>query len=396
MPKLFQINVTANWGSTGKIAEAIGLSAMKQGWESYIAYGRYSNPSQSQLIPIGNPIDTYWHYGIQRIMDNEGLCSIRATKKLVNEIKKIKPDIVQLHNIHDHYLNYQILFEYLNQENVKVVWTFHDCWAFTGHCFHFVTKGCDKWKTGCHHCPLRNEYPKTLLDKSCRNYELKKRLFTSNKNLTIVSCSEWMAEFVKQSFLKEKDIQTIHNGVNIEMFYPIPSQQEDNKFKIIAVSSVWTQAKGLYDIYKLREMLSDDVEMIIVGLSAKQLKTLPNGIYGIQRTQNIQELVQLYNEADVLINPTYADTFPTVNLEALACGTPVITYQTGGSPEAVDEKTGLVVPQGDVKALADAIYRFMNHPLCTEDCRERAELFFDKVKCFEQYIDLYSKILKNK
>ena len=396
MSKLFQINVTANWGSTGKIAESIGISAIKQGWESYMAYGRYSNPSQLQLISIGTSLDTYWHYGMQRIMDNEGLCSVQATKKLVKKIQEIKPDVVQLHNIHDHYLNYRVLFEYLNQTDIKVVWTFHDCWAFTGHCFHFVTKGCEKWKTGCHHCPLRNEYPKTLLDKSSRNYELKKKLFTANQNLTIVPCSEWMEGFVKESFFKDKKITTIHNGVDIDTFAPIPMLRRNDKFRIIAVSNVWNKEKGLFDIYKLREMLPDDVEIIIVGLSAQQMDTLPIGIKGIQRTQNVQELVHLYNEADVLINPTYADTFPTVNLEALACGTPVITYQTGGSPEAVDEKTGIVVPQGDVEALADAICRLREKPLSAEDCRERAETLFNKNKCFEQYIDLYNQLLKNK
>ena len=393
MPKLLQINVTANWGSTGKIAESIGISALKQGWESYMAYGRYSNPSQSKLISIGTQIDTYWHYGVQRIMDNEGLCSVRATKRLIKGVKKIKPDVVQLHNIHDHYLNYQILFEYLNQTDIKVVWTFHDCWAFTGHCFHFVTKGCEKWKTGCHHCPLRNEYPKTLLDRSSRNYEWKKNLFTANQNLTIVSCSEWMERFVKESFFKDKKITTIHNGVDIDTFAPIPLLRKNDKFRIIAVSSVWTKAKGLHDIYQLREMLPVEVEIMMVGLTENQLKTLPNGIDGIQRTQNVQELVQLYNEADVLINPTYADTFPTVNLEALACGTPIITYQTGGSPEAVDEKTGFVIPQGNVHALYEAIIKVRDGYINREDCRSRAVSLYDKNACYSKYIDLYNSLL---
>ena len=393
MSILLQINVTANWGSTGKIAESIGISAINQGWDSYLAYGRYSNPSQSKLIHIGSSIETYWHYGVQRIMDNEGLCSTQATKKFVREIQRIKPDVVQLHNIHDHYLNYRVLFEYLNQTNIKVVWTFHDCWAFTGHCFHFVTKGCEKWKMGCLDCPLRNEYPKTLFDNSSRNYEWKRKLFTAKPNLTIVPCSEWMEGFVKESFFKDKKIITIHNGVDIETFVPISTLQRNDKFRIIAVSSVWTKSKGLYDIYKLREMLPVEIEIMIVGLSEKQLKTLPNGIDGIQRTQNVQELVQLYNEADVLINPTYADTFPTVNLEALACGTPVITYQTGGSPEAIDEKTGFVIPQGDVNGLFKAILKVQNGKINREDCRKRAVSLYDKNSCFSQYIDLYNSLL---
>lgn len=394
---LFQINITANWGSTGKIAEQIGLCAMKHEWESYIAYGRWCNPSKSHLIKVGNKLDMYMHYGEQRIRDNEGLCSRRATKRLIKRICEINPDVVQLHNIHDHYLNYRLLFEYLNKTDIKVVWTLHDCWAFTGHCFHFVTKNCDKWKNGCFECPLKNEYPKTFLDRSKKHWLLKKELFAGCKNLTIVPVSDWLANFVKESFLKEKRIHVIKNGVDLNIFKPTTSlylSEPNRKFKILAVSSVWYPDKGELDIYKLREMLSEDqFEITMVGLSAVQYKKLPKGIIGIQRTQNLQELVKLYSDADVLINPTYADTFPTVNLEALACGTPVITYRTGGSPEAIDEKTGVVVGQGDVDGLAEAIRMMKEKPLSSTDCRKRVEEYFDKDKCFEKYVELYKTLI---
>lgn len=397
MPILLQINVTANWGSTGKIAEQIGLCAMKHGWESYIAYGRWCNPSKSHLIKVGNKLDMYMHYGEQRIRDNEGLCSRSATKQLIKRISEIMPDVVQLHNIHDHYLNYRLLFEYLNKTEIKVVWTLHDCWAFTGHCFHFVTKNCDKWKNGCFECPLKNEYPRTFLDRSKEHWLLKKELFVGCKNLTIVPVSDWLANFVKESFLKEKRIHVIKNGVDLNIFKPSTSlnlSETNSKFKIIAVSSVWYPDKGELDIYKLREMLSEDkFEITMVGLSVDQYKKLPKGIIGIQRTQNLQELVKLYSDANVLINPTYADTFPTVNLEALACGTPVITYRTGGSPEAIDEKTGVVIEPGDVDGLVEAIYRMKEDSLSSADCRKRAEECFDKDKCFEKYVELYEKLI---
>ena len=396
MLTLLQINVTANWGSTGKIAESIGVAALNQGWESYIAYGRYSNPSQSKLIKIGSQLDVYTHYAEQRVWDNEGLSSRSATKKLIAQIKEINPDVVQLHNIHDHYLNYRILFEYLNSTNIQVVWTFHDCWAFTGHCFHFVTKNCNKWKTGCYDCPLKSEFPKTLIDRSKKNYYLKKSLFTSCKNLTIVPCSEWMANFVSESFLKEKRMQVIHNGVDLNVFKPVGNKNSNDKFHVLAVSNVWNKDKGLFDIYQLRKDLSSEYNITIVGLSDAQIKELPDGIVGIQRTQNVQELVELYSSADVLINPTYADTFPTVNLEALACGTPVITYNTGGSPEAVDENTGVVVSQGDVLALKEFIEKMRLHPLSSDLCRKRAEQYFDKNKCFNKYIQLYESLLDAK
>lgn len=390
---LLQINVSANWGSTGKIAESIGLASIRHGWESYIAYGRYCNPSQSHLIKIGTKSDTYLHYVHQRIFDDEGLCSKNATRQLIKTIKDLGPDIVQLHNIHDHYLNYRLLFEYLNRTDIKVVWTFHDCWAITGHCFHFVTKKCKRWKTQCYGCPLQHEYPKTLLDHSDENFSLKKNLFTKNKNLTIVACSEWMAHFVRESFLQDKPLYVIHNGVDLDIFKAKPNEKVQKIFKVLAVSNVWNKDKGIDDILTLRNLLPEDYTMTIVGLNEKQLKKLPLGIKGIQRTQNVQELVKLYSEADVLINPTYADTFPTVNLEALACGTPVITYRTGGSPEAIDERTGVVVEKGDVNGLVEAIYRMKEDPLSSADCRKRAEECFDKDKCFEKYVQLYEKLI---
>ncbi len=395
MRTLLQINVTANWGSTGKIAEAIGLAAINHGWVSYIAYGRWCNPSQSHVLKIGSCWDKYFHFAEQRIRDNEGLCSRDATKRFIRQIEEIKPDVIQLHNIHDHYLNYQLLFEYLKQTDIKVVWTFHDCWAFTGHCFHFVTEGCSKWKEGCYECPMRNVMPKTVLDRSRKNYELKNLLFGGFQNLTIVSCSDWMAGFVKQSFLKDKWIEVIKNGVDLCVFRPMEAEKETATYRVLAVSSVWNEGKGLYDIVKLRKHLPEKYSITIVGLTAKQKGQLPSGIIGIERTQNVNELVQLYSDANVLINPTYADTFPTVNLEALACGTPVITYRTGGSPEAIDENTGIVVEQGDVGSMAEAIKL-----ICSKDrnlyasaCRERAEAFFDKDKCFDKYIELYESLV---
>lgn len=395
MPILLQINVTANWGSTGKIAEQIGFCAMRHGWESFIAYGRWCNPSKSHLIKIGNKLDMYMHYAEQRIRDNEGLCSRGATKQLIKLISEIRPDVVQLHNIHDHYLNYRLLFEYLNKTEIRVVWTLHDCWAFTGHCFHFITKGCERWKTECFDCPLQREYPKTLFDRSRKNFTIKKNIFGANNNLTIIACSEWIANFVRQSFLKDKPIRVINNGVDLNVFKNSASLCTNEKvFHVLAVSNVWNKDKGFDDILKLRELLSSEYEMTIVGVTKQQLNSLPQGLVGIERTQNVQELVALYSKADVFINPTYADNFPTVNLESLACGTPVITYRTGGSPEAIDEKTGVVVEQGDVNGLVAAIHNMKEYSLSSADCRKRAEECFDKDKCFEKYVELYEKLLK--
>lgn len=390
---ILQINATANDGSTGKILEAIGNQAYLSGWKVYAAYGRDSRPSSLNLIRVGSYFNPYFHYIVNRFLDMEGLASRVATKKLINQIQSIQPDIIHLHNIHDHWLNYKILFSYINNTNIKVVWTFHDCWAFTGHCYHFIDKGCYKWENHCSNCPSRNRFR----DNSFRNFELKKELFTQNKNLTIVAVSEWMASFVKKSFFKEKRLKVIHNGIDVSIFKPTDkSNVKRQNFNLLAVSNVWTKSKGLYDIFRLREILSDEYEITIVGLSREQLRQVPRGIDAIGRTGSVQELVSLYNRADVFINPTYADTFPTVNLEALACGTPVITYKTGGSPEAVDENSGIVIPQGDVQALADAVCRIKESPLSSMECRLRALNCFDKEKCFSQYISLYEDLINNK
>lgn len=395
MKKLLQINITANWGSTGKIAEAIGAAAIARGWENYIAYGRWCNPSKSQLIKIGGRWDKYLHFAEQRVRDNEGLCSRSATKKLIRRIVEVKPDVVQLHNIHDHYLNYRILFDYLNSTDIQVVWTFHDCWAFTGHCFHFVTAGCEKWKSGCYDCPMKSILPKSVVDRSKRNYELKRSLFACNKNLTIVPCSDWMASFVRQSFLKGKRIEVIKNGIDLNVFKPSGEESRKDQYSVLAVSSVWNEDKGLSDIFKLRSLLPSQYSFTIVGLSEKQLRALPDGVFGLKRTQNVQELVALYSGADVLINPTYADTFPTVNLEALGCGTPVVTYRTGGSPEAIDKKTGLVIEQGDLNGMVSAIEDICSRDRAqlANDCRARAEQEFDKNKCFKKYVELYEELI---
>ena len=400
MNKLLQIDSCLVTGSTGRITESIARLAQTHGWECYIVHGgRYvKRPSCMQDIQSVSPIGEYLHYAESLLSDNHGLASRGATHKVVEEIKRIQPDVVQLHCVHGYYLNYRILFEYLNTANIPVVWTFHDCWAFTGHCAHFVTVGCEKWKTGCHSCPLKGDYPKSLVDCSRRNYKLKKTLFSANQKLHIVPVSDWMAGFVKESFLKDKSMTVIKNGVDLNVFKPSVCNN-DGKFRVLGVSGVWSKGKGLYDFYQLRDLLDGKYEIILVGLSKEQMKELPSGIVGIEHTESVQELAQLYSSASVFVNPTYADTFPTVNLEAMACGTPVITYRTGGSPEAVTPETGWVVEQGDVEGIAAivkslAIKDKRDIEAQRKACRKRAEQEFDKDKCFEKYVELYEELIK--
>lgn len=396
--KILQINIRVNKGSVSRITEQIGLKVMEQGWESYIAYGRPSNPSKSWLIQIGTYNDVKWHYMMSNLTGRHGLFSTQATKKLVEQIKGIKPDIIHLQNIHGYYINYKVLFEYLNTTNIPIVWTLHDCWSFTGHCSHFVTAGCEKWKTECHDCPLKKAYPRSLFfDFSRKDYTFKKSLFTANKNLRFVPVSHWLEGFVKQSFFKDYDIRVIHNGIDLSVFHPY-THHFAGKCKIIGVASVWNKDKGLEDFFKLSQLLDKSkYEITLVGLSARQMESLPEGIVGVQRTDTVETLAKLYSDADVFLNLTYADTLPTVNMEALACGTPVITYRTGGSPEIINEKTGIVVEQGNVGKVVDALDSFVtmsenDRILQRTYCRELAEKKYDRDICFEKYINLYKEL----
>ncbi len=389
--KLLQLNVTANWGSTGKIAEGIGNAAMAQGWESVIAYGRYMNPSKSKLIRVGNTFDVYTHYARNRIFDNEGLGSRKATRSLLDSINELSPDIIQLHNIHDHWLNYPLLFEYLATVATPVIWTFHDCWAFTGGCFHFENHGCYAWESGaCNEaCPQGHK-------QAAKNFGLRRKLLQVLGNrLHIISVSNWLLEYAQRSFLKDTGahFHVLNNGIDTENTFKPTSDRKEKM--ILGVSNVWPSYKGFDDFKRLRELLPGDVGITLVGLSKSQIASLPEGLNGISRTANAHELAGLYSKAAVFVNPTRNDSFPTVNLEALACGTPVITYRTGGSPEAVDAATGIVVEKGDVGALAAAIMRVIDHPglYTSEACRKRAVEYFNQETQFARYIDLYESIL---
>lgn len=404
--KLLQINVVVNSGSTGRIAEEIGQTAIKAGWESHIAYGREKNtPSQSNKIKIGTDWDMKFH-GIQtRVFDNHslGLSSRGATKKLIKDIEQIKPDIIHIHNLHGYYINIEVLFEYLSKLDTPIVWTFHDCWPFTGHCAYFDYIGCEKWKTGCYECPIKKEYPASfVIDRSKKNYVDKKRLFNYVKNMTLVPVSNWLGNYFKDSFLHKYDVRMIHNGIDTSVFRP----QENNKaidkynlkgkFVILGVASIWNYRKGLPDFIKMSETLDSQYQIVLVGLSNEQIKTLPNNIIGIARTESVNELAELYAAADVFVNPTYEDNFPTTNLEALACGTPVITYNTGGSPEAVDSDTGIVVEKGNLDALISAISEVnqKGKSYYTNTCRNRALQLYRKEDRFEDYLELYEEVMR--
>lgn len=405
--KILQINSVSNSGSTGKIAEGIAKKIVGNQWESSIAFGRHHNKSvYSEEIKLGTKMETYFHVLITRLFDIHGFGSYFATKKLIKKISRLNPDIIHLHNLHGYYINIKILFSFLKQKNIKIVWTMHDCWAFTGHCSHYESVSCYKWMNYCENCPQKNQYPKSFYDNSRVNFIKKREIFTSLENLVIVSPSRWLEDGLKKSFFKKYEIITINNGINLEKFKKA-SNISDIKMKlglknekiILGVSSVWTEKKGLDDFIELSKIVSKNVILIMVGLSPKQIKMMPSNIICIEKTQSIAELSEYYTIASVFFNPTYEDTFPTTNIEALACGTPVVTYNTGGSAEIIDSETGNIIEKKDYKTLLKTLDKITENSIIQmnieNQCIERARRLFDENEKFRAYIKLYNKLMKS-
>lgn len=341
--KYLVINSVAGSGSTGKIAAEKCRELQKKGHQCILAYGRRrANCDDIETLRIGTPFDYMLHGMKTRMLDQHGFGSKKATQRFLTWVKQYDPDIIWLHNIHGYYINIEMLFDYLKKANKKVYWTLHDCWGFTGHCAFFSYCGCDKWTTGCYHCAQKDRYPKSMfLDNSVRNYKRKKAIFQGIKDLTIITPSQWLAGLVRESFLKEYQVEVVKNEIDRNIFKPTESDFKEryglqSKRLLLGVANVWEERKGLFDYFKLAEMMPDDIRIILVGLNKNQMKKLPHNVIGISRTENIKELAEIYTAADVFVNLSYEENYPTVNLEAQACGTPVIAYDAGGTKESIE------------------------------------------------------------
>ncbi len=403
--KVLQINTNVGYASTGKIAEEIGNVLLANGHESYIAHGSYFShggkrpTSKSKLLKIGKERDAYLHGIYTLLTDKHCFASKKATKNFVSKLDEIKPDLVALHNLHGYYINVEILFNYLKDNNIPVVWTLFDCWAFTGHCTYYDDINCEKWKKKCHNCPKIHKYPRSYVDNSVFNFENKRRIFCSLETLEFITHSKWLSNQVEQSFLKKYKTHVTPSAINIQLFKPTKSdikKQFGIKEKVVlGCASVWGIRKGLADFIQLSKVLSEDYKIVLIGLNEKEKKSLPQNIIGITRTNSREELAKWYSTATVFVNPTLQDNFPTTNIEALACGTPVITYNTGGSPESIDILTGRVVQKNDVVSLAKSIEELseLNQDILRNNCRARAEKLFDKNKRYLDYLNIFENLL---
>ena len=389
--RIVQIN-QFSYKAAGNIMMNLHKELLNRGIDSYVVWGRGREAENEHEYYMNDPVGVRMHGVYTRATDRTGFGSTRATKKLLNWLDAIQPDIIHLHCIHGYYINIKLLFEYIRQNAIRVIWTQHDCWAFTGHCAYFDGIGCEKWRAGCEKCEQLHTYPASYVDASKENWNDKKNLFTG-LDITIVTPCSWLKGVIEQSFLNEYIIQVIYNGIDTNVFRPTQGlfrkeKQLDDKLIILGVASEWTERKGLKDLIKLSQKLDKEkYQVVVVGLTQKQFKNIPDNIIALERTNNVGELVDIYSSADLFFNPTYEDNFPTTNLEALACGTSVLTYQTGGSPESIKSGCGLVVKKGDIDACIDYIHSFeKNNDIKASKLDERV---FSVESMLNKYWELY-------
>lgn len=391
--KILLVNVVCGIKSTGRICTDIAEELETKGHEVRIAYGRENVPKEYEkyAIRIGNAFVVALHAFRKYIFDGDGEGSKYATIEFVNWIREYDPDIIHLHNIHGCYINYEILFSYLKASGKRVVWTLHDCIAFTGRCAYFDYIGCMRWKDHCGKCIQKERFPrKVLFDRTDIRLRQKKHLYKKMNNLDIVVPSRWLREWVKQSFLSRHRVKVIYNGIDKHVFRPCRSEIKkkygvEGKKIILGVAAVWSVRKGLDDFINLSNMLTKDYRIILIGLSNSQIRNLPKGIIGISKIENVKQLVDFYSAADVFVNPTYDDNYPTVNIEAISCGTPVVTYKTGGSPESAD-LFGTSVKRGDIDALIKEIYYWSS---VKEEIPSTSIKINDRKDTVKEYIKLY-------
>lgn len=394
--KVLQINIFGNL-STGRIVVDLYRTLVNSGYEGKVAFARNTITEGVPYIKIGSKLNVYIDGVLTRLTDRAGFFSKEATKRLIMEIEKYNPDIIHLHNLHGYYINVEILVDYLKKRNKPVVWTLHDCWAFTGHCCYYSMANCERWKRGCFECPQKKAYPRSLFfDNSKRNYEKKKELFISIPKLQLVTVSKWLENEVKQSFLQNIPCTTIYNGIDANVFKHTESNFRRNrglegKFIILGVASTWDTRKGLNDFIKLSDLLTDEYRIVLVGVGKKEQKQLRPNMIGIERINNVQELAEIYSSADVFFNASVEETFGLPTVESISCGTPVIVYDATALPEVVTKENGIIVDKNDV----DKVWKFIKQIKNNEISFNIGGTTFSKDVYFNKYLELYLSLIKN-
>jgi glycosyltransferase involved in cell wall biosynthesis len=387
-------------GSTGNIMRGIASTAEEKGYKSFIAYPSSRTNNRFELkdsIRIGNILDRNIHLRKAYISGYNGCYSVSVTKRFIKQIVEIQPDIIHLHNLHNCYVNLEILFDFIKENNIPVVWTLHDCWPFTGQCPHYTTVKCDKWKTQCYNCPQYKQYPAAKVDRTEIMYKFKRNWFNGIKTMNLVTPSYWLKNEVQQSFLSDYPIKVINNGIDLSVFKPIRSnfREENNlidKIILLGVANPWTNKKGLNIFIELSKLLDDKYKIVLVGLTSEQIRELPSNILGLVKTENQIELAKVYSAADYFVNPSLEETMGLVTVEALACGTPVIVSNSTAVPEVVNEKCGIVISENTIESYFNII-KNLNKEFSVLNCVAQAKKYDKNIKN-EEYVTLYNQILK--
>lgn len=394
--KIVQINMSYGSGSTGKIVKAIHRLLDEEGIENRVYCSAYKPVDEANVYTIGSKTDIRKHQILSRIFGDQGWHSKRATEKLVRELKEYKPDLIHLHNIHGYYLHMDTLFRYLRDADIPVVWTLHDCWAFTGHCTHYSAVQCNRRKTECRSCPQKKEYPYSLLlDRSRTLFKRKQKLYADIPKLRFTTVSDWLLKEASESkLLQGRKIETIRNGVDITTFRPSEESSDSNGKIILGVANSWSPKKGLGDFIRLRAILPAEYSIVLVGLTKEQIDSLPLGIKGIKRTDSVSDLAKLYRKAGVFFNPSIEETFGLTTAEALSSGTPVIGYDSTATPSLVTKETGYIVKPHDIEGVYEAVLEIFKNgkPFYEEKCRTHAKEMFDETVNYRNYILLYERI----
>lgn len=404
--KVAQINSLYGFGSTGIIVRDIEQLLQKNGDTSCIIY-QQANMSVENGLCVGNPIDWKLHAFFTRVRGKQAYGSVLSTKKMLNYLDKQNPDVVHLHNLHSNYINLNILLDYLAKKNIPTVITLHDCWFFTGKCFHFIVCGCEKWKTQCKNCPQNKEDVKSLFfDQSTQVFEDKKKYFQNIPSLTVVGCSEWMKNLAEKSpIFSGRKIFRIYNGVDTDIFHYRSSQtfrkrnRLDNYFVILGMANKWFQDRNRDILKNILDVLAEDEVIVIIGCSEEQKQKLIgiNKVITMGYINNRDELADIYSSSDVFVNLTFEDTLPTVNMEAICCGTPVITYDSCGSPELVEDgRTGYIIPIKNFTALKNSLKKIREGNLSRYECEKIGQRCFNKNKQYLSYLQIYNDLKKDK
>lgn len=379
----------------------IANTARRHGHEVYTACAgnlyqrRLPSDCPEYHIYIGGILENKLHKTLGTVLGKGGTYSHWGTYWFLKKLDKIQPDIIHIHNLHSNYIHIGMLFRYIKRHNIKVIWTLHDCWSFTGHCPHFVIAQCDKWKSQCFECPQYKEYPESLRDDSRQMYIRKKTWFTGVRDMLIATPSLWLKYLVQESFLKEYPVELIYNGIDLKTFDFSPSNFREKhglgkKHVILGVAFGWGYKKGLDVFVELSGRLSEDFGIVLVGINKEVKAILPENIITVDFTNSKEELAEIYSAADVFVNPTREEVFGLVNIEALACGTPVITYRAGGTPETLDETCGFITERNSVDEVEKILNRFPWGKIDKDRCREWAEQF-DEKKMYQGYMELMMK-----